>query len=138
MKRPVTGTSRWHKWADEMEAEVAKLQGLIATSKLREGDYSPGTVDRAGRIMIDEHCNRIPIGDRKFPVETELDAAFSHWVVIERDKLRIENTKLEARIAELEKIKDIAKYAVSERGNGLHEGEAMAVLAVALLEKGDE
>ena len=45
---------------------------------------------------------------------------------------------LEARIAELEKIKDIAKYAVSERGNGLHEGEAMAVLAAALLEKGDE
>ena len=31
----------------------------------------------------------------------EMEAAFSHWVVIERDKLRIENAKLETEIKSL-------------------------------------
>ena len=33
--------------------------------------------------------------------ELEIASAFSHWVVIERDKLRIENTKLEVENKEL-------------------------------------
>ena len=34
--------------------------------------------------------------------ELEIASAFSHWVVIERDKLRIENAKLETEIKSLE------------------------------------
>ena len=33
--------------------------------------------------------------------ELEIASAFSHWVVIERDKLRIENAKLETEIKSL-------------------------------------
>ena len=39
--------------------------------------------------------------DKLLEERQEMEAAFSHWVVIERDKLRIENTKLEVENKEL-------------------------------------
>jgi chromosome segregation ATPase len=62
-------------------------------------------VDRAGRPMYDNKGNKLTMRERNYAyriveLEAELKTAEAahHYVVIERDKLRVENTELEERI----------------------------------------
>jgi hypothetical protein len=75
-------------------------------------------VDRAGRPMFDADGRKLSMAERKYAyriteleLQLQVSEAAHHWAIIERDKLRVENTELKAALSQsLDDHVDTGKY----------------------------